>query len=83
MSAETKDISERPFPVRSRSPCFYVVLFAIVLPFWSLVPISWFFALYSLYTGGYSSYGLGKLALFFVACCEVNLCFFFRRNTRF
>jgi hypothetical protein len=66
-----EDISESHFPRRPRSLSFYLVLFLVVLPFWSLVPLAWTFALYSLYSYNYRSYGLASCALFSLACCEV------------
>lgn len=66
------DISESPQPVRARNGSFYAVLFAVVVPLWSLVPASWLFVLYSLYTGRVWLYGIPGNTTFFLALCEVS-----------
>jgi len=45
------DISEKQLERRKRTKSFYFVLFFGVLPVWSVVPLSWTFVAYALYTG--------------------------------
>ncbi|KAH7914196.1 hypothetical protein BJ138DRAFT_1123730 [Hygrophoropsis aurantiaca] len=71
-SGETvEDISEIPHPERRRTSSFYIVLFFVVLPLWSVIPLSWFFVTYTLHTGLLSSFKWRGRALFVAALCEV------------
>ncbi|KAF5333481.1 hypothetical protein D9611_002449 [Ephemerocybe angulata] len=65
------DISESPEPVRERDSSFYVALFAAVLPLWSIVPASWLFVVYTLYTGRIWHFGVSGAVIFSLALCEV------------
>lgn len=64
-------ISEVPEIPRQRSRCFYSALFTIVLPLWSVIPLSWTFVIWSLYTGRIWLYRYPGLALFTGALVEV------------
>lgn len=44
------DISELPAPQRPRQLSFYLVFSGIVLPFWSVPPLSWLFLIYAIRT---------------------------------
>lgn len=61
------DLSETPPPIRSKTLSFYVVLFVLVIPLWSSVPLAWIFAAYSLIAGSKFS------ILFYIALCEVSV----------
>jgi hypothetical protein len=65
-------ISELPEVPRQRSRCFYSALFTFILPLWSLIPLSWGFVIWSLYTGRIWLYRYPGLFLFAVALVEVS-----------
>ncbi|TFK29412.1 hypothetical protein FA15DRAFT_752858 [Coprinopsis marcescibilis] len=65
------DISELQEPLLRRTRCFYTTLFTLVLPIWSVIPLSWAFVLYSLYTGRVWLYKTLGVSFFLVALCEV------------
>ncbi|KAH6915372.1 hypothetical protein BKA70DRAFT_575633 [Coprinopsis sp. MPI-PUGE-AT-0042] len=64
-------ISEVPEIPRQRSRCFYSALFSFILPLWSVIPISWAFVIWSLYTGRIWLYRYPGLTLFTGALVEV------------
>lgn len=66
------DISESQEPQRKRDSSFYVALFCAVLPLWSVVPASWLFVVYSLYTGRIWHYGVSGIVIFSLALGEVS-----------
>jgi hypothetical protein len=66
------DLSEIVTPPRQRHLSFYLVLLVAVLPLWSIVPLSWFFVVYSLRTGIIWSFGWRGRAWFTAALCEVG-----------
>lgn len=45
------DIAEREHEPRQRTADFWIVLFIGVIPLWSVIPLSWAFVGYSLYSG--------------------------------
>ncbi|PCH41076.1 hypothetical protein WOLCODRAFT_137175 [Wolfiporia cocos MD-104 SS10] len=65
------DLAEQLAPSRTRDLSFYVVLFAAVIPLWSIVPLSWAFVIYSLRSGKIWTYAWAGRALFAAALCEV------------
>lgn len=65
------DLSEIPHQPRTRDISFYIVLFAGVIPLWSVVPLSWIFVVYVLHWGHIWSFSWRGYALFAVALCEV------------
>lgn len=66
------DISETPSPPRARDLSFYVVLFFLVIPLWSSVPLSWAFVFHSLFFENLSAHSFFRRALFAIAACEVR-----------
>jgi hypothetical protein len=58
---------------RPRTLSFFLVLTIAVLPLWSIVPLSWFFVIYSLRTGVVGSFGWRGRAWFAAALCEVSV----------
>jgi hypothetical protein len=70
------DISEIPARVSRRDLSFYLVLFLVVLPFWSVVPLAWVFVIHSLRTGKIWVYSKGYLTLFAISLAEVGVTFF-------
>jgi len=69
--ATAVDVAEIITPLRQRKRSFFLVLIIAVLPLWSIVPLSWFFVIYSLRTGLLWSFGWRGGACFAVALCEV------------
>jgi hypothetical protein len=57
------DISELPAPQRPRQLSFYLVLLGIVLPFWSVSPLSWLFLIYALRSRFFFSSWSGRICL--------------------
>jgi len=76
LTMTSQDISDSQPPRRRRTLSFYLVFLLLVVPFWSLVPLAWAFAFYSLHSYNYQTYGVAKCVLFSVSCCEVPLLFF-------
>ena len=70
--ATAVDVAEIITPLRQRKRSFFLVLIIAVLPLWSIVPLSWFFVIYSLRTGLLWSFGWRGGACFAVALCEVR-----------
>lgn len=66
------DISETPIPPRARDLSFYFVLFFMVIPLWSSVPLSWAFVIHSLFFKNLSAHSFCNRALFAIAACEVR-----------
>jgi hypothetical protein len=66
------DISETPIPPRARDLSFYVVLFFMVIPLWSSVPLSWAFVIRSLFFENLSAHSFFSRTLFAIAACEVR-----------
>lgn len=66
------DISETPIPPRARDLSFYFVLFFMVLPLWSSVPLSWAFVIHSLFFKNLGAHSFFNRALFAIAACEVR-----------
>ncbi len=67
-----EDIAEKTYPPRTRSLSFYLVLLFVVVPVWSVVPLSWAFVVCVLYSGRiWSLAWRGRLSLA-VALCEVR-----------
>ncbi|KAF8897609.1 hypothetical protein BD779DRAFT_1432396 [Infundibulicybe gibba] len=66
-----KDIAEAPAPQRSRTFSFYLVLFTLVVPLWSSVPLSWLFVLHTLYTKRLYFFAWSGRFLFALAVAEV------------
>lgn len=66
------DISEIVAPPRQRDRSFYVALFAVVLPLWSVVPLSWLSVIWALRTGAIWSFGWRGKAWFAACLCEVR-----------
>ncbi|KAI0034072.1 hypothetical protein K488DRAFT_77450 [Vararia minispora EC-137] len=64
-------VSETPRSPGSRNFAFYAALVLFVGPLWSIVPLSWIFVLYSLFTGAVWQYHAPRLALFIFAVAEV------------
>ncbi|KDQ53188.1 hypothetical protein JAAARDRAFT_183518 [Jaapia argillacea MUCL 33604] len=81
-STFTDDISERPLRRRPRDWSFYFVLICAVLPVWSLVPFSWIFITFTLYSGSISSLPWQGKALFVVALCEIIFSLYHSRLAR-
>lgn len=67
------DVSELTHPPRRRTFSFYLVLFFAVVPVWSIVPLSWFFVVYSLRTGIVWSFAFRGKIWFAAALCEVGI----------
>jgi hypothetical protein len=65
------DSPERLVPSPSRQFGFYLVLFLLVLPLCSVIPLSWTFVLYSLYTGTVWSFSWQANVCFTLALAEV------------
>ncbi|KAJ8086715.1 hypothetical protein PM082_005538 [Marasmius tenuissimus] len=63
------DISELPDPPRKRTLSFYFVFLFLVLPLWSVVPLSWAYVLHTLI---YSRITSKNLFLFAFTFCEVG-----------
>jgi hypothetical protein len=66
------DISETPIPPRARDLSFYVVLFFMVIPLWSSVPLSWAFVIRSLFFENLSAHSFFSRTLFAISACEVG-----------
>lgn len=66
------DISEKQLEPRPRTLSFYFVLFFAVIPVWSVIPLSWAFVAYALYTRGFQESDWGWRALLALASCEVR-----------
>ena len=67
------DVSELTQPRRQRTLSFYLVFLFAVVPIWSIVPLSWFFVIYTLRTGIIWSFGFCGKVFFAVALCEVGI----------
>ncbi|KAH7921825.1 hypothetical protein BV22DRAFT_1197913 [Leucogyrophana mollusca] len=65
------DISNIPYPERRRTVSFYVVLFFLVGPLWSVIPLSWLFVTYTLHAGLLWGYTWRGRVVFVAALCEV------------
>ncbi|RDB22664.1 hypothetical protein Hypma_010101 [Hypsizygus marmoreus] len=65
------DSAEYHTQSRRRTPSFYVVLFCLVIPVWSSIPLSWLFVLYVLWSGTIWSFAWPARTLFVVALSEV------------
>ncbi|TFK75836.1 hypothetical protein BDN72DRAFT_785882 [Pluteus cervinus] len=65
------DLAEKPYPVHRYTLDFYLLLLLVVLPLWSLVPLSWGFVLFSVYTGSYWQHSWTRCAFVLAALCEV------------
>jgi hypothetical protein len=78
MGIASVDMSEIIAPPRQRNLSFFLVLLILVVPIWSIVPLSWLFVVYSLRTGVLWSFGWRGKTCFAAALCEVSvhLCFF-------
>ncbi|PFH52793.1 hypothetical protein AMATHDRAFT_1836 [Amanita thiersii Skay4041] len=68
MPAEPRDLADIPRPRPHRSLSFYFVLFFLVLPFWSVTPLSCAFLLHALT----SPFTWPTRALFVIALLEVS-----------
>ncbi|TFK43461.1 hypothetical protein BDQ12DRAFT_702584 [Crucibulum laeve] len=64
------DIAELPVPKRTRTSCFYLVLFLAVAPLWSSILFAWGFVVYALNTGKIWSFKWPGRVLFAVSVCE-------------
>lgn len=66
------DIAEVLDQPRKRSASYYIVLLLLVLPVWSVVPLSWAFVAYALRTGTIWSFAWPGRFVFTIAFCEVG-----------
>lgn len=67
-----EDLAEKtPIP-RTRSLDFYAVLVLVVLPVWSVVPLSWAFVAYTLLSSKFLTFGWTGFGVFAGAACEVS-----------
>ena len=66
------DISESVPVARRRDLSFYIVLFFFVGPIWAVVPLSWAYAVYSIYNGRFLSYQLSDRLWLVCALAEVS-----------
>ena len=66
------DLAEKLFTPPRRDWSYYLVLALVVLPLWSVVPLSWAFVLYALRTGAIWSFGVKGWALFAGALVEAG-----------
>jgi len=73
-----QDIAEGLPQPRQRTLSFYVVLLCLILPLWSVAPLSWAFVVYVLSSRRVSSFAWPGSVLFATALCEVTLCPMFR-----
>ncbi|EIW82122.1 hypothetical protein CONPUDRAFT_54478 [Coniophora puteana RWD-64-598 SS2] len=71
MDTPPLDVAEIPFVVQPRTPGFYAVLALVVIPLWSVTPLSWIFVIYSLRSGLIWTYTWLRRACFLLALCEV------------
>ncbi|KIJ70039.1 hypothetical protein HYDPIDRAFT_104722 [Hydnomerulius pinastri MD-312] len=65
------DIAEIPYAPRPRARSFYVVLFFVVIPLWSVIPLAWTFVIYTLYYGKLWNFGWKGISCFALALSEV------------
>ncbi|KAG8218578.1 hypothetical protein J3R82DRAFT_4219 [Butyriboletus roseoflavus] len=65
------NLPEIPYAPPSRAPSFYLVLLFVVLPLWLVIPLSWSFVIYTLYSARLIYYGWNARLCFAVALCEV------------
>ncbi|TFY64279.1 hypothetical protein EVG20_g5999 [Dentipellis fragilis] len=64
-------VSERPYVPPPKDLTFYIVLLVVIIPLWSIPPLSWGFVLYSLRTDSLWTFAwLGKF-IFALALAEV------------
>lgn len=73
MAEILEDISETVHQHCQRDLSFYLVLILAVLPLWSVVPLSWAFVIYALWTGSIWSFTWKGQAIFALAMVEVRL----------
>ncbi|KDQ61819.1 hypothetical protein JAAARDRAFT_31292 [Jaapia argillacea MUCL 33604] len=64
------DLSEQPAPPPRRYLSFYIVLIFAVIPLWSIVPLSWAFLVYVIWSGAVGSLSWRARGLFVLSLCE-------------
>ncbi|KAF8639790.1 hypothetical protein AX17_001049 [Amanita inopinata Kibby_2008] len=65
------DTAEVPALQRSRDISFYLVLIGLVLPFWSIIPLSWAFVIYAFNSGRISLFAWPGRTFLAIAILEV------------
>ena len=70
-AVHNQDGPEATLPATRPTTSYYLILTLVVIPFCAVTPASWFYAVYSLYTGAIWTLPSRQYVLFAIALAEV------------